>query len=794
MIGLRDALLHVDGQAGEPVEDAGDPDALALLLHTSGTTSKPKTVPIRQRNLVASTGAIARTYGLHRRRRDDVRHAAVPRARPGRHGAGHAVDRRHGVCCRGSGRRRSGPTSPRHGATWYTAVPTIHARLLTRARELPQAAKARPPVRPVLLCAAAHGPVAALRGHDRRPARRGLRHDRGGPSDGVEPAAAARSAGPARSGWRPASRSPPLDDDWRPVAAGEEGEVAVRGPSVVDQYLDNPAATAASFRDGWFRTGDVGKLSADGYLTLVGRLKELINRAGEKISPYEVEDVLLTHPAVAEAAAYPVPDEKYGEQVGVVVVLRGEATPRELTAHCAERLAAFKRPGAGDDPARDPEGTDRQDPAPQPGRAGGAVKVAVVGAGAIGAYVGAALHRGGAEVHLIARGEHLAAMRARRRHRAQPARRLSRASARHGRPGRDRAGRHRVPRPEGVQLRRRGPAAHAAAADRAPASSPRRTASRGGTSTGCPARYEGRRVEAVDPDGAVSAVIPPQPAIGCVVYCSTEIESPGVIRHVEGTRFSIGEPDGTISARCTAFSEAMIAGGLKCPVEKDLRSDIWLKLLGNVAFNPISVLTRATMGEIAAHPGTRELVLAMMHETAEIAARLGSPPKISVERRFDGAARVGDHKTSMLMDFEAGKPLETDVLLKAPSNWPASSACRRPNLEMVHALIDLLTRQGTVGFTAAVNSRLRPGSDQGVAAKFDVLRGHCEAENRAFDEVEKTVCVVRPALADVDAFVADVEEYAKLGVTEVMVMPDRHPVEFASQLAERVVPRVLPIG
>jgi len=135
-----------------------------------------------------------------------------------------------------------------------------------------------------------------------------------------------------------------LDDRWQPVPAGADGEVAVRGPSVVDQYLGNPAATAASFRDGWFRTGDVGKLSPDGYLTLVGRVKELINRAGEKISPYEVEDVLLAHPAVADAAAYPVPDEKYGEVVGVVVVLRGEATPRDLIGYCADRLAAFKRP------------------------------------------------------------------------------------------------------------------------------------------------------------------------------------------------------------------------------------------------------------------------------------------------------------------------------------------------------------------------------------------------------------------------------------------------------------------
>jgi len=179
------------------------------------------------------------------------------------------------------------------------------------------------------------------------------------------------------------------------------------------------------------------------------------------------------------------------------------------------------------------------------------------------------------------------------------------------------------------------------------------------------------------------------------VYSSTEIESPGVIRHVEGTRYSIGEPDGSISDRCIAFSQAMVAGGLKCPIEKDLRSDIWLKLMGNVAFNPISVLTGATMGEIAAHPGTRELVLGMMRETAAIAASLGNPPRISVERRFEGAARVGDHKTSMLMDFEAGKPLESDALLKAPVELARLAGVPATNLETVNALIDLLTQNST---------------------------------------------------------------------------------------------------
>jgi len=322
------------------------------------------------------------------------------------------------------------------------------------------------------------------------------------------------------------------------------------------------------------------------------------------------------------------------------------------------------------------------------------VKIAVVGAGAIGAYVGAALARGGADVHLIARGEHLAAMR------------RDGVTVRSPR-GDFRAHPHATDDPAEV-----GPAdivfLGLKAYSYAGAGPLLRPLLRPGTGVvaaqngipwwyfhGLPGPYEGRRVEAVDPGGAVSAVIPPAQAIGCVVYSSTEIESPGVIRHVEGTRYSIGEPDGSISDRCIAFSQAMVAGGLKCPIEKDLRSDIWLKLMGNVAFNPISVLTGATMGEIAAHPGTRELVLGMMRETAAIAASLGNPPRISVERRFEGAARVGDHKTSMLMDFEAGKPLESDALLKAPVELARLAGVPATNLETVNALIDLLTQNST---------------------------------------------------------------------------------------------------
>jgi 2-dehydropantoate 2-reductase len=318
------------------------------------------------------------------------------------------------------------------------------------------------------------------------------------------------------------------------------------------------------------------------------------------------------------------------------------------------------------------------------------VKVAVVGAGAIGAYVGAALCRGGADVSLIARGKHLEAMRRdgvtvlspRGDFQAHP-----RATA-------DPA---EIGPVDIVFLGLKAYSYASAGSLLAPLLRPGTgvVAAQNGIPWWyfhrCPGPFAGRRIEAVDPGGAVSAVIPPAHAIGCVVYSSTEIESPGVIRHVEGTRFSIGEPDGTISDRCTAFSQAMTAGGLKCPVESDLRSDIWLKLMGNVAFNPVSVLTGATMGAIAAHPGTRELVLSMMRETAEVATRLGHPPKLSVERRFEGAARVGDHKTSMLMDFEAGKPLESDALLAAPIELARLAGVPVPGLELVHALIDLLT-------------------------------------------------------------------------------------------------------
>ncbi len=324
------------------------------------------------------------------------------------------------------------------------------------------------------------------------------------------------------------------------------------------------------------------------------------------------------------------------------------------------------------------------------------MRIAVLGAGAIGAYVGAALHRGGAEVHLIARGEHLRSMR--------------RSGVRVTSPRGDFTARpHATDDPADVGVVDYvflGLKAHTY-----PSCGPL-VAPLLGEHTAViaaqngipwwyfhqlPGPYTGRRIEAVDPGGATSAVLPPRRAIGCVVYPATVIEAPGVIRHLEGTRFSIGEPDGRISARCTAFSEAMVAGGLRCPVEPRLRDDIWIKLMGNVAFNPISALTRATMADICRHPRTRRLVAQLMHETLDIAARVGSTPDISVDRRLRGAERVGHHKTSMLQDLEAGKELELDAIITAVVEMADITGAEAPTLRAVHAAVDLLARRATAG-------------------------------------------------------------------------------------------------
>ena len=314
-------------------------DAVALLLHTSGTTSRPKGVPLRQRNLAASADVIACHYALTAQ---DVSHCAMP------------LFHVHGLVASALATFASGGTvlvprrfsvgsfwddGARHGATWYSAVPTIHARLLARAApdqsSLRFARSCSSPLpasvwqafedRFEIPLVEAYGMTEAAHQMTSNPLPPGRRLAGSvGVATGVEVAI--------------------LDDDWRALGAGETGEVAVRGPSVVDGYRDNPEANAASFRDGWFRTGDSGSIDADGYLCLQGRLKELINRGGEKISPHEVEDAILAYPGIDEVVAFAMPDAKLGETVGVAVVGSDDVEAEALTAHRAERLAAFKVP------------------------------------------------------------------------------------------------------------------------------------------------------------------------------------------------------------------------------------------------------------------------------------------------------------------------------------------------------------------------------------------------------------------------------------------------------------------
>jgi 2-dehydropantoate 2-reductase len=317
------------------------------------------------------------------------------------------------------------------------------------------------------------------------------------------------------------------------------------------------------------------------------------------------------------------------------------------------------------------------------------MKIAVLGAGAIGAYVGASLARGGSDVTLIARGAHLEAMRE------------------HG---------VRVLSPRGDFE------AHPRATDdidevvdadvvfvalkaySLPELAPRLGAALGPDTAviagqnGIPWWYfqshpgplAGTMLESIDPGGVISRSIDPERVVGCVVYCSAEITTPGVIRHVEGTRFAIGEPDGSPSERCRRISEAFVAGRLKCPIEARLRDQIWVKLLGNVAFNPTSALTGATLGELGSVPEMVGLLRTILEECASIAAALDVELPVSIERRLQAGLAVGDHKTSMLQDLQAGKPLELDCLSGAVIELSDRLGIPVPHTRAVHACAKLL--------------------------------------------------------------------------------------------------------
>jgi 2-dehydropantoate 2-reductase len=314
------------------------------------------------------------------------------------------------------------------------------------------------------------------------------------------------------------------------------------------------------------------------------------------------------------------------------------------------------------------------------------VKVAIYGAGAIGGLLGCRLAAAGAEMTFIARGKHLAAMQDRG---------VTLLSG----------GERMVVRPRclaedddaGVQ----DYVIVTLKAHSLPAAAPKIARMMGPSSTlvtgvnGIPYWYfyalEGpwrdRRVASVDPGGVLWETLPPSQAIGCVVYPAAEVIEPGVIEHIYGDRFSLGEPDGSRSPRIEALSRLLIAGGLKAPIRPRIRDEIWVKLWGNLCFNPISALTASTLDRITTRPDLRALCRAMMQEAQAVAEALGVRFAVSLEKRLDGAAEVGEHKTSMLQDLERGRPMEIDALLGALVELGAMTKKPMPLCEVVLALV-----------------------------------------------------------------------------------------------------------
>ena len=292
------------------------------------------------------------------------------------------------------------------------------------------------------------------------------------------------------------------------------------------------------------------------------------------------------------------------------------------------------------------------------------MKFLIAGAGAIGAYIGARLAQAGFDVTLFARGPHLRAMQE------------------HG---------VQVKSPEGDFVARPtivgsleevglvdvvflGVKAHGLpqlAPQLKPVLGPDTTVV--STQNGIPwwyfqgfgGEWQGIRLERVDPGGVISSAIEARRVVGSIVYFSTEIPSPGMVQHIEGSRISLGEPDGARSDRCRRIAEALIASGLRCPVTTRIRHEIWVKVLGNASFNPVSALTRATLVQMVRDPGVCSLIRNIMQEVEAVSHKLGMELPVSIDQRIAGAEKVGEHKTSMLQDLETGRPMELEALVGA---------------------------------------------------------------------------------------------------------------------------------
>jgi len=316
------------------------------------------------------------------------------------------------------------------------------------------------------------------------------------------------------------------------------------------------------------------------------------------------------------------------------------------------------------------------------------MKVCIYGAGAIGAYLGVALVDAGCDVSMIARGPHLEAMK-------KNGLTLESEGATRNIRLRCTADSAAVGPQDYVILTLKAHSVFGAVDSIGQLLGPSTaivTAQNGilwWYFYALPGAWENHHLEAADPGGKLWRAFGPERAIGCVVYPSCEIVAPGIVRHLEGNRFMLGEPNGAKSERVTTLADAIAAGGLRAPVRPRIRDDIWFKLLGNATFNPVSVLAGATLEQMGRHASVRALIKRMMTEAEQVAHKLGVKFPMDLDKRIDGAVAVGAHKTSMLQDYELGRPLELDALVASVAEIGRLVGVPTPTLDAVLALVQL---------------------------------------------------------------------------------------------------------
>ena len=317
------------------------------------------------------------------------------------------------------------------------------------------------------------------------------------------------------------------------------------------------------------------------------------------------------------------------------------------------------------------------------------MRIVIAGAGAIGGYIGARLARAGADVVLFARGPHLAAMESRGLRVISPEGDFEVRPAVTGNLA-------AVGTADVVFLGVKAHSLTTLAPDLRPVLGPDTVVV--STQNGVPWWYfeghggelEGLHLNRIDPGGVIASALDWRRIVASLAYFSTDIAEPGVIHHSEGNRISFGEPNGTRTERTRRIAEALIAAGFRCPITTRIRHEIWVKLLGNVAFNPISALTGGTLEQLVRHPDVSRLVRTVMTETQAVAARLGIELPISIEQRMAGAEKVGAHKTSMLQDYEAGRPMEIDAVIGAVVELGERLGVPMPATEAVYACVKML--------------------------------------------------------------------------------------------------------